>query len=81
MISPTAASSRCTWPLPRGCARPGTARGSTPRPGGADPEFTGISDPYEAPDDAEMVIDTRETTALEAAEAVLTRLEAEGYVR
>jgi len=45
------------------------------------PEFTGISDPYEAPDDAEMVIDTRETTALEAAEAVLTRLEAEGYVR
>ena len=45
------------------------------------PQFTGISDPYEAPDDAEMVIDTRESTPLEAAEAVLTRLEAEGYVR
>ena len=45
------------------------------------PEFTGISDPYEVPDDAEMVIDTRETSPLEAAEAVLTRLEAEGYVR
>ena len=45
------------------------------------PEFTGISDPYEAPDDAEMVIDTRESTPLQAAEAVLTRLEAEGYVR
>jgi len=44
-------------------------------------EFTGISDPYEAPEDAEMVFDTRKTTALEAAEAVLTRLEAEGYVR
>jgi len=45
------------------------------------PEFTGISDPYEVPDDADMVIDTRESTPLEAAEAVLTRLEAEGYVR
>ncbi len=44
-------------------------------------EFTGISDPYQAPENAELVIDTREMTPLEAAEAILTRLESEGYVR
>ena len=43
-------------------------------------EFTGISDPYEAPADAEIVIDTRDCTPLEAAETVLTRLETEGYL-
>lgn len=44
-------------------------------------EFTGISDPYEAPERAELVIDTRECSPLEAAQMIVTRLEAEGFVR
>lgn len=44
-------------------------------------EFTGISDPYEAPERAELVIDTRECTPLEAAQMIVTRLETEGFIR
>jgi len=44
-------------------------------------EFTGISDPYEAPENAELVIDTRDCTALEAAQMIITRLESDGFVR
>ena len=43
-------------------------------------EFTGISDPYEAPADAEVVIDTTSVTAAEAAQEVLLHLEREGYL-
>lgn len=43
-------------------------------------EFTGVSDPYEAPTDAELVIDTRDYTPLEAAQLIITRLENEGYI-
>lgn len=43
-------------------------------------EFTGISDPYEAPDDAEVVIDTTDMTPEEAAQAVILHLERLGYV-
>jgi sulfate adenylyltransferase len=43
-------------------------------------EFTGISDPYEAPDDAEIVIDTTTLTAEEAAQQIILHLEKEGYV-
>jgi sulfate adenylyltransferase len=43
-------------------------------------EFTGISDPYEPPEDAELVIDTATLTAEEAADRVLQHLEREGYV-
>jgi sulfate adenylyltransferase len=43
-------------------------------------EFTGISDPYEEPSDAEIVIDTTELTPEEAAQQVLLHLEREGYV-
>jgi sulfate adenylyltransferase len=43
-------------------------------------EFTGISDPYEAPTDAELTIDTTEVTAAEAAQQVLLYLEKEGYI-
>jgi len=42
--------------------------------------FTGISDPYEEPHDAEVVVDTTATTAAEAAEIILERLSAEGYL-
>jgi len=43
-------------------------------------EFTGISDPYEEPTDADVVIDTTATTPAEAAQDVLLHLEREGYI-
>ncbi len=43
-------------------------------------EFTGVSDPYEPPDDADIVIDTSDTTPEEAAQQIILYLEKEGYV-
>jgi sulfate adenylyltransferase len=43
-------------------------------------EFTGISDPYEAPTDAEVVIDTAELSAEEAAQEIILHLEREGFI-
>jgi len=43
-------------------------------------EFTGISDPYEEPTDADVVIDTGELSAEEAAQEVILHLEREGYI-
>ena len=43
-------------------------------------EFTGISDPYEVPTDADVIIDTTTTTPAEAAQEVLLHLEREGYI-
>ena len=43
-------------------------------------EFTGISDPYEEPLDAEMVIDTADMSPEEAAQAIILHLEHEGYI-
>jgi len=43
-------------------------------------EFTGISDPYESPNDAEVVIDTRELTAEEAAQEIMLHLERQGFI-
>ncbi len=43
-------------------------------------EFTGISDPYEAPVDAEVVIDTTDVTPEEAAQQIILYLEKEGYI-
>jgi sulfate adenylyltransferase len=43
-------------------------------------EFTGISDPYEEPADADVVIDTAELSAEEAAQEILLHLEREGYL-
>ena len=44
------------------------------------PEFTGISDPYEAPDDADVAIDTTQLTPEEVAQQIILHLESEGYV-
>ncbi|MFL6140206.1 MAG: adenylyl-sulfate kinase [Frankiaceae bacterium] len=44
------------------------------------PEFTGISDPYEVPLDADLVVDTRTETADEAADRILGHLRAIGAV-
>ncbi len=43
-------------------------------------EFTGISDPYESPQDAEIVIDTTEVSPDEAAQQIILHLEREGYI-
>ena len=42
--------------------------------------FTGIDDPYEAPDKAEIVIDTERVTAEDAAHQILSYLEQRGYL-
>jgi len=43
--------------------------------------FTGIDDPYEAPEKAEIVIDTEKMKPEQAAERILTYLEERGYLR
>ncbi len=43
-------------------------------------QFTGISDPYETPADAELVIDTASFSAEQAAAEVVAWLEANGYL-
>ena len=43
-------------------------------------EFTGISDPYEEPKDAEVVIDTGNLSPEEAAQQIVLHLEKEGYL-
>ncbi|HXU46911.1 MAG TPA: bifunctional sulfate adenylyltransferase/adenylylsulfate kinase [Thermoanaerobaculia bacterium] len=43
-------------------------------------EFTGISDPYEVPADAELAIDTDGISPEEAAQEILLYLEKEGYI-
>ena len=43
-------------------------------------EFTGISDPYEAPEDADLTIDTTHVTPSEAAQTIILFLESEGYI-
>jgi sulfate adenylyltransferase len=43
-------------------------------------EFTGISDPYEEPKDAEVVINTGELTPEEAAQEIILHLEQEGFI-
>ena len=43
-------------------------------------QFTGVSDPYEAPQTAELVIDTTKLTPEEAAQTIILHLEREGYI-
>jgi sulfate adenylyltransferase len=43
-------------------------------------EFTGISDPYEAPADAEVTINTGELSPEEAAQEIILHLEREGFI-
>ncbi len=44
-------------------------------------EFTGISDPYEVPENAEMVIDTANISPDLAAHRILVKLESMGFIR
>jgi len=43
-------------------------------------EFTGISDPYEAPQDSDIVINTEDMTPEECAQQIILHLEKEGYI-
>jgi sulfate adenylyltransferase len=43
-------------------------------------EFTGISDPYEVPANAEVVINTAELSAEEAAQEIILHLEQQGFI-
>jgi sulfate adenylyltransferase len=43
-------------------------------------EFTGISDPYEEPQDAEVVINTADLTPEESAQEIILHLEREGFI-
>ncbi len=45
------------------------------------PEFTGVSDPYEIPDNPELSIDTTHLGIEDAVQQVLLKLEHEGYLR
>lgn len=45
------------------------------------PEFTGVSDPYEVPENPELAIDTTDLGIEEAVQQVLLKLEHEGYLR
>jgi sulfate adenylyltransferase len=47
---------------------------------GAIPAFTGVSDPYEPPSDAEVVVDTTTVPAAEAAERILRALRDRGFL-
>jgi sulfate adenylyltransferase len=43
-------------------------------------EFTGVSDPYEEPKDAEVVINTADLSPEEAAQEIMLHLEREGFI-
>lgn len=43
-------------------------------------EFTGISDPYEAPTDADLTIETCQLSPEEAAQKIILHLESNGYI-
>ena len=43
-------------------------------------EFTGVSDPYEPPENAELVIDTEAQSPEESAKQILAYLEGEGLI-
>jgi sulfate adenylyltransferase len=43
-------------------------------------EFTGVDDPYEAPKNPEVLVDTTQATADQNAQQILLHLEKEGYI-
>ena len=44
------------------------------------PEFTGVSDPYEAPDDADLTLDTSHLSVAQAVDALMAALAARGLL-
>ena len=63
------------------CASRATPRASTPLArAGELTGLTGVSDPYEEPVDADLVLDTQEVGAEECADRILLRLTELGYL-
>ena len=44
------------------------------------PNFTGVSDPYEAPENPEIVVNSKDQTVEESMQVILSYLEKNGYV-
>ncbi|MBN2909480.1 adenylyl-sulfate kinase [Polycladomyces sp. WAk] len=44
------------------------------------PQFTGVSDPYEEPENPELILDTQRETVDESVEKLLRYLERQGYI-
>ena len=44
------------------------------------PEFTGVSDPYDVPDDADVTIDASQVTVPQAVDRLIAALEARGLL-
>jgi sulfate adenylyltransferase len=44
-------------------------------------EYTGISDPYETPEDADLLLDTSSLTPEECARKVVVHLQEQGYIK
>jgi sulfate adenylyltransferase len=44
------------------------------------PEFTGVSDPYDVPDDADVTIDTSQVTVPQAVDTLMAALDARGLL-
>ena len=79
--TPAAPSSWSTSPPRWRSASAATARASTPRRArGEIPEFTGISSPYEEPEDAAVRVDTTGRTIEDALDDVLVALDEAGYL-
>jgi sulfate adenylyltransferase len=45
------------------------------------PDFTGISDPYEVPENPDLIVDTVESNADEAAHRIILKLESFGFIK
>lgn len=45
------------------------------------PNFTGVSDPYEAPDNADLILNTHLETLEQSVQKVISYLEANGYIQ
>ena len=45
------------------------------------PEFTGVSDPYEVPEDADVTIDASRMTVAQAVDTLMAALDARGLLR
>ena len=43
-------------------------------------EFTGVSDPYEVPENAEVICDTENETVEESTEKIINKLKEMGYL-
>ena len=81
MVQPLGGFVRCMSRRPSRCASSATGKGLYAKAReDIIKEFTGISDPYEEPGDADLAIDTTRLTAEETARQIVLHLKKEGHV-